>query len=567
MTEQWVRHILSVHMADISKQFSSSACCGPGYNLARQSMVLVIMALDDPYVLINRIMAGILVVVSEQYEGLREVGLGQRNKFPSNNDSNNLEIQLQTINNSVAQPSKVKEYPLLIITWNVMKNKNLEISVGKGWQDKGCLIMAIIMIVETAVGLAEYGMFKSPYAFVVCFNLPRLLIIMSQEQCQQAAYNETLVPSADRVEISTKNMRIEPNVPQRKETFQKIKKSPAYEFGLDDKKFQVDVDVFREILGICPRVPKEDFVPPPSEEELLNFLLELGYKGHQNHLPNMENVEYPELIWEDLAYQIDYGQAKLRRQTMLNEEIMHSEAFQTFIILHLLVPPTKSRDENRDLDCSDNTIRIVEAYKECLSFQDIQISKGRASITPWADESTDSFKTSSEGTGIKPGVPDKMQTQESKVDKGKALDTDLVDTESIRTHSTMQDESSRSGYDTDADDANIRPIYDEEPMAEMQLTTECNIFAIGQQHTEQPEIINEGRVDQYPEQCQVKSPMLDSSPDNQTTDYSKQSLESGNILLKKTVSQFQKDFSRMEAHCIALKLKYQNQALKSGQHG
>ncbi|GKB47784.1 hypothetical protein Tco_0898537 [Tanacetum coccineum] len=76
-----------------------------------------------------------------------------------------------------------------------------------------------------------------------------------------------------------------------------------------------------------------------------------------------------------------------------------------------------------------------------------------------------------------------------------------------------------------------------------------------------------GRVDQYPEQCQVKSPMLDSSLDNQTTDYSKQSLESENILLKKTVAQFQKDFSRMEAHCIALKLKYQNQALKSGQHG
>ncbi|GKA84235.1 hypothetical protein Tco_0805830 [Tanacetum coccineum] len=55
------------------------------------------------------------------------------------------------------------------------------------------------------------------------------------------------------------------------------------------------------------------------------------------------------------------------------------------------------------------------------------------------------------------------------------------------------------------------------------------------------------RVDQYPEQCQVKSPMLDSSPNNQTTDYSKQSLESENILLKKIVAQFQKDFSTMEA--------------------
>ncbi|GJT50613.1 hypothetical protein Tco_0976770 [Tanacetum coccineum] len=52
-----------------------------------------------------------------------------------------------------------------------------------------------------------------------------------------------------------------------------------------------------------------------------------------------------------------------------------------------------------------------------------------------------------------------MQTQESKIDTGKALDADLVDTESIRTDSTVQDDSSRSGNDTDADDADIRPIY------------------------------------------------------------------------------------------------------------
>nr|GEY35404.1 zinc finger, CCHC-type [Tanacetum cinerariifolium] len=87
------------------------------------------------------------------------------------------------------------------------------------------------------------------------------------------------------------------------------------------------------------------------------------------------------------------------------------------------------------------------------------------------------------------------------------------------------------------------------------------------EHTEQPEIINEGRVDQSPEQRQVKIPMFDSSLDSLTNDYSKQSLESENSLLKQTVAQFQKDFSKMEAHCIALELKYQNQALKSGQHG
>ncbi|GJT94661.1 hypothetical protein Tco_1090179 [Tanacetum coccineum] len=160
-----------------------------------------------------------------------------------------------------------------------------------------------------------------------------------------------------------------------------------------------------------------------------------------------------------------------------------------------------------------------------------------------------------------------MQMQESKTDTGKALVVELVVTESSGTESEVQDDSSRSGNDTDADDTDIRPVYDKEPMAEVQLIAERNIFATGQQHTKQLEIINEGRVDQYTKQCQANSPMLDSSLDNKTTEFSSQSLESENSFLKNIVAQFQKDFSRMEAHCIALELKYQNQALKSGQHG
>ncbi|GJR38619.1 hypothetical protein Tco_1214303 [Tanacetum coccineum] len=60
-----------------------------------------------------------------------------------------------------------------------------------------------------------------------------------------------------------------------------------------------------------------------------------------------------------------------------------------------------------------------------------------------------------------------MQTQKSKIDTGKAVYADLVVTESSGTESKVQDDSSRSGNDTNADDADIRPIYDEEPMAEI----------------------------------------------------------------------------------------------------
>ncbi|GJX96319.1 hypothetical protein Tco_0352117 [Tanacetum coccineum] len=69
---------------------------------------------------------------------------------------------------------------------------------------------------------------------------------------------------------------------------------------------------------------------------------------------------------------------------------------------------------------------------------------------------------------------------QDKVDLSKALDASLVDTESSGTTLKEQDTSSRSGNDAHADDADIRPIYDEEPMAEVQTTAEINVFAIGQ---------------------------------------------------------------------------------------
>ncbi|GJY90626.1 hypothetical protein Tco_0505822 [Tanacetum coccineum] len=133
-----------------------------------------------------------------------------------------------------------------------------------------------------------------------------------------------------------------------------------------------------------------------------------------------------------------------------------------------------------------------------------------------------------------------MQTTEEKVDSSKALDASLVIIESNGTESQEQDTSSRSGNDAHVDDADIRPIYNEEPMAE---------------------------VDQNAEQCHDIRPLPAKLTDNMTTELSDQSLESENVCLKKTVAQFQKDFSRMEAHCVNLELKYQNQVLKEGQQG
>ncbi|GJY79743.1 hypothetical protein Tco_0485544 [Tanacetum coccineum] len=182
-----------------------------------------------------------------------------------------------------------------------------------------------------------------------------------------------------------------------------------------------------------------------------------------------------------------------------------------------------------------------------------------------------------------------MQSKKGKVDSSKALNAGLVITESSGTESDKQDTSSRSGNDTDALDANIRLVSNKEPRAEVQLTAQHNVLANEQQHTVQSEPIYDtyvlekvdsntthdstnmcnrgGEIDQNAKKCQVTSPLLDPLTQPNTSEQSYQSLESENISLKKTVAQFQKDFSRMEAHCVNLELKYQNQALKFRQHG
>ncbi|GJW66786.1 putative reverse transcriptase domain-containing protein [Tanacetum coccineum] len=167
-------------------------------------------------------------------------------------------------------------------------------------------------------------------------------------------------------------------------TIQKIKDTDAYWFKLDKKKCRIDTEVFHEILQICPRLLNQDFVEPPSEDELVPFIQELGYSGKCNmlfaihtdqmHQPwrtfaaifnrcifrkitgldrlresraqilwgmyNKKNVDFVALIWEDFMFQADnreissahyqqYG--ALIPNDMINQDIKDSKAYKTYI--------------------------------------------------------------------------------------------------------------------------------------------------------------------------------------------------------------------------------------------
>ncbi|GJW08569.1 hypothetical protein Tco_1570992 [Tanacetum coccineum] len=90
----------------------------------------------------------------------------------------------------------------------------------------------------------------------------------------------------------------------------------------------------------------------------------------------------------------------------------------------------------------------------------------------------------------------------------------------------------------------------------------CKALDDRQQHTEQPEFNNEGEVDQNAEQCHDTCPLPAKLTDIQITELSYQSLESEIFVSKRLLPNFKKIFLRMEAHCVNLKLKYQNQVFK-----
>ncbi|GJW18507.1 hypothetical protein Tco_0025943 [Tanacetum coccineum] len=133
---------------------------------------------------------------------------------------------------------------------------------------------------------------------------------MKQDIAKQVARDENLVPTDDKVKIAKNNLRIDPSLTQTEETFQvalyilknvpfynaflisvevpeiymqqfwfiieKVKRTSYNKFEIDHKTCQIDVDTFRKILNLTPNVENQDFIQPPSSDDLKEFLLNLG---------------------------------------------------------------------------------------------------------------------------------------------------------------------------------------------------------------------------------------------------------------------------------------------------
>nr|GFC20987.1 hypothetical protein [Tanacetum cinerariifolium] len=136
---------------------------------------------------------------------------------------------------------------------------------------------------------------------------------------QQVALDEALVPSTRRLRIGRSNFRLPSDIQSKESTLQVVydvlRNSPFFRaflvtadvpeiymqefletaklhhnsirFKMDTKKSVLDLEAFREMLHISPRIPSQSFDELPFEEEILEFLRSLRHSDEIRHLTDV----------------------------------------------------------------------------------------------------------------------------------------------------------------------------------------------------------------------------------------------------------------------------------------
>ncbi|GKC46950.1 hypothetical protein Tco_1064672 [Tanacetum coccineum] len=72
-------------------------------------------------------------------------------------------------------------------------------------------------------------------------------------------------------------------------------------FKIDKRnRFKLNLEIFRDIFKICPRVQGQDFDSLPTDEEIVSFLKELGHTGEINSLDDVV-VDHMHQPWRMFA--------------------------------------------------------------------------------------------------------------------------------------------------------------------------------------------------------------------------------------------------------------------------
>ncbi|GJW64310.1 hypothetical protein Tco_0116194 [Tanacetum coccineum] len=282
-------------------------------------------------------------------------------------------------------------------------------------------------------------------------------------KAQQIELDNALVAPENRRVIGKCNMRINPRMKPKESTYQVVldalalttcypaflittevpviymhqfwatvtKHKASYRFMINNKRFSVNVEVFRDILNICLSIPSQEFDEPPIEEEALSFI----------------RVEPPKS-----------KKPKTKSDSAISSEETPSKK-----------KPTKAK---KDVPSKKNPTFKPKASKKKAP---VEGDRGKGDGTDFEsgvpDEQQRKTYGTDEGTGTKPGVPNNVNDNDNAKDddNGNEDDDGNYAHDSERTNSDDDDENpsfTLKDYDEEEHDEECESDDDKENVYE-----------------------------------------------------------------------------------------------------
>ncbi|GKD77887.1 hypothetical protein Tco_1340508 [Tanacetum coccineum] len=134
---------------------------------------------------------------------------------------------------------------------------------------------------------------------------------------QQKELDNALVAPENRLKIGKSNLRLSSNLKSKEPTIQVIsvdvpeiyiqefwvtvtRHHLSLRFKLDGKSHTINVDNFRDMLKIYPKLPSQKFEEPLLKEDILSFIRDLRHTGEIKFLSNV-NVNHMHQPWRSFA--------------------------------------------------------------------------------------------------------------------------------------------------------------------------------------------------------------------------------------------------------------------------
>nr|GEU40679.1 hypothetical protein [Tanacetum cinerariifolium] len=283
-------------------------------------------------------------------------------------------------------------------------------------------------------------------------------------------------------------------------------------FKMNNKKHDVNLEYFREMLQVCPRIPNQQFDELPFEEAILTFLRELGHSGeikmiidvniNKLHQPwrsfaavinkclsgkstfydslrlsqaqilwgmyHKKNVDFAYLLWEDFVYQVEHKDAKKSNE-------MYYPRFTKIIVNFFMTKDQSIPRRNKygailPIELTNEAIKNSESYKEYYAIASGAESPKTKAIVRKKQSSSDTTmppptaKGKRLKTSTKVGKPanEKKPAKTSKakgVDKGTCIIPGVPD---VPTYESDDEEISWKSSEEDDDDKVNMSEHDED---------------------------------------------------------------------------------------------------------